>query len=59
MVCPFGFVAAAVFFAPQAVARVRELPGYQQAVVGSCVVLGGGYLVNQLMFFFLLPPSEI
>ena len=49
MVCPFGFVAAGVVFGPTCYGKVRSLPIYQQAGVLCAVVVGGGYLLNQLL----------
>ena len=55
MVCPFGFVAAAIVFGPRALTRVRELPQAQQIAVVVVVVVVGGYLCNKLLF--LLAPA--
>ena len=52
MVCPFGFVAAAVVFGPRALTRVRELPVWQQVAVVGSVILAAGWITNQLMFMW-------
>eukprot|EP00038_Savillea_parva_P010652 m.191737 g.191737 ORF g.191737 m.191737 type:complete len:58 (+) comp18444_c0_seq1:247-420(+) len=55
MVCPFGFIAASIFFAPRALATAKQLPMWQQAALAIAVVVGGGVVMNRIMFAVLLP----
>lgn len=52
MVCPFGFVAAAIVFGPRALTRVRELPVWQQVAVVGSVIVAAGWITNLLMFMW-------
>lgn len=49
MVCPFGFVSAAIFLGPMAVKKVSQFQWYEQVAVYAGTVVVGGWLVNQAL----------
>ena len=52
MICPFGFVAAAIFLGPQAVEKLGNQPLVVRAAVFVTVVVVLGYLINLALMFF-------